>query len=41
VRGSQLRVLATTVDAQNEENIELVNEKAKAGYARVLPTPIM
>ncbi len=30
--GSQLRVLATTVDRENEENIELVSEKAKAGY---------
>ncbi len=32
LRGSKLRVLATTVDDENEENIELVNEKAKAGY---------
>jgi transcriptional regulator with XRE-family HTH domain len=32
VRGSSLRILATTVDNDNEENIELVNEKAKAGY---------
>ena len=32
IRGSGLRVLATTVDRSNEENIELVNEKAKAGY---------
>lgn len=30
--GSNLRVLATTVDRENEENIELVSEKAKAGY---------
>jgi len=30
--GTQLRVLATTVDSANEENIELVSEKAKAGY---------
>lgn len=45
--GTQLRVLATTVDQQNEENIEMVSEKAKAGYKtgfadpefiRVLPT---
>lgn len=45
--GTQLRVLATTVDQKNEENIELVSEKAKAGYRtgfadpdyiRVLPT---
>lgn len=32
IRGSNLRVLATTVDRSNKENIELVNEKAKAGY---------
>jgi transcriptional regulator with XRE-family HTH domain len=32
ISGSNLRVLATTVDDQNEENIELVSEKAKAGY---------
>jgi transcriptional regulator with XRE-family HTH domain len=32
VRGSNLRVLATTVNSANRENIELVNEKAKAGY---------
>jgi len=47
VKGSNLRVLATTVDQDNEDNIELVNEKAKAGYAtgfadpdyiKVLPT---
>ncbi len=47
LKGSQLRVLATTVDAKNEENIEIVSEKAKAGYRtgfadpefiKVLPT---
>jgi len=47
IRGSNLRVLATTVDHENEENIELVSEKASAGYAsgfadpeyiRILPT---
>ncbi len=47
IKGSKLRVLATTVDENNEENIELVNEKARAGYAvgyadpeyiRILPT---
>ena len=32
ITGSNLRVLATTIDSENEENIELVNEKAKAGY---------
>ena len=47
IRGSNIRVLASTVDNENEENIELVNEKAKAGYKsgfadpeyiKVLPT---
>ena len=47
IKGSNLRVLATTVDQNNEENIELVNVKASAGYAagyadpeyiRILPT---
>lgn len=47
IKGSNLRVLATTVGEDNEENIELVSEKAKAGYTtgyadpeyiRVLPT---
>ena len=33
VRGSNLRVLTTTVASDNQENIELVPEKAKAGYA--------
>ena len=33
IKGSNLRVLATTVDSGNRENIELVPEKAKAGYA--------
>lgn len=32
VTGGNLRVLATTTDHRNEENIELVSEKAKAGY---------
>lgn len=47
IKGSSLRVLASTVDSENEENIELVSEKAKAGYSsgfadpeyiRILPT---
>jgi transcriptional regulator with XRE-family HTH domain len=33
IRGSNLRVLTTTVTPDNQENIELVPEKAKAGYA--------
>ncbi len=45
--GGNIRVLATTVDGRNEENIEMVSEKAKAGYRtgfadpefiKVLPT---
>ncbi|MCX6248833.1 MAG: LexA family transcriptional regulator [Bacteroidetes bacterium] len=32
IKGSNLRVLATTVGTDNHENIELVTEKAKAGY---------
>jgi transcriptional regulator with XRE-family HTH domain len=32
IKGSNLRVLATTVSSDNQENIELVMEKAKAGY---------
>src|SRR5690606_26915938 len=31
--GRRLRVLATTVNSEDRENIEVVNEKAKAGYA--------
>ena len=47
VRGSNLRILATTVNSDNVENIELVNERAKAGYTsgyadpeyiKILPT---
>ena len=47
LKGSNLRVLTTTVNADNIENIELVSEKAKAGYTtgfadpeyiKVLPT---
>ncbi len=39
LKGSNLRVLATTVNAGNNENIELVNEKAKAGYATGFADP--
>lgn len=47
LRGSNLRIIATTVDKDNTDNIELVSEKAKAGYKsgfadpefiRILPT---
>ena len=33
ITGGQLRVLATTVNDKNEDNVELVSVKAKAGYA--------
>jgi transcriptional regulator with XRE-family HTH domain len=39
IKGSQLRILATTVDSKNRENIELVTEKAKAGYKRGYADP--
>lgn len=39
IKGSQLRVLATTVDSHNNENVELVDEKAKAGYANGFTDP--
>lgn len=32
VSGAKLRVLTSTIDEHDQENIELVNEKAKAGY---------
>jgi transcriptional regulator with XRE-family HTH domain len=32
IRGTKIRVLATTTDSHNEENIELVSKKVKAGY---------
>ena len=47
ITGRQLRVLTSTVDANNDENIELVSVSAKAGYTagysdpeyiKVLPT---
>ncbi len=39
LKGSNLRVLATTINSNNEENIELVSEKAKAGYATGFADP--
>jgi transcriptional regulator with XRE-family HTH domain len=39
IKGSQIRVLTGTVDSKNEENIELVNVKAKAGYTRGFADP--
>jgi len=47
INGGSLRILTTTVDSNNKENIEVVNQKASAGYRtgfadpeyiRVLPT---
>jgi len=32
VNGTKVRILATTVDKENNENVELVPKKAKAGY---------
>jgi len=34
-----LRVIATTVDNENNDNIEFVNEKAKAGYVTSFSDP--
>jgi len=39
IKASQLRVLSTTIDSNNDENIELVPEKAKAGYTSVYADP--
>lgn len=39
IRGSNLRVLTTTVGHDNEDNIELVSEKAKAGYTSGFADP--
>lgn len=39
LRGSKIRVLATTVGADNKENVELVPEKAKAGYLNGFSDP--
>jgi transcriptional regulator with XRE-family HTH domain len=39
ITGSKLRVLATTVTPENTDNIELVNEKASAGYSRSFADP--
>ncbi len=39
LKGSKLRVLVSTVDSEDRENIELVPEKAKAGYASGFSDP--
>jgi transcriptional regulator with XRE-family HTH domain len=39
IRGGKLRVLATTITDDNDENIELVSEKAKAGYTTGFADP--
>jgi phage repressor protein C with HTH and peptisase S24 domain len=39
LRGGNLRILASTVNADNEENIELVPVKAQAGYTNGFADP--
>jgi transcriptional regulator with XRE-family HTH domain len=39
IRGTNLRVIATTVDSENTDNIEFVSEKAKAGYVTSFSDP--
>jgi transcriptional regulator with XRE-family HTH domain len=39
INGGKLRVLATTVDSNNRENVELISEKAKAGYKNGFADP--
>jgi len=39
LKGSNLRILASTVGSDNEENVELVSEKAKAGYTSGFADP--
>ena len=39
LRGGNLRILSTTINSKNEENIELVPEKAKAGYTSGFSDP--
>lgn len=39
IKGSTIRVLSGTVDSSNNENIELVNLKAKAGYTTGFADP--
>lgn len=39
IRGTHLRVLSTTTNSRNSENIELIPEKAKAGYATGFADP--
>lgn len=39
ITGENLRVLATTINSSNVENIELVPEKAKAGYSNGYSDP--
>lgn len=39
IRGTSLRVLAASVNSENEDNIELVSESAKAGYTNSYADP--
>lgn len=41
LKGSNLRILTSTTDQHNEENIEFVNEKAKAGYKSGFADPYL
>ncbi len=39
LEGKNVRIIAMTVDSQNNDNIELVNEKARAGYTTGFADP--
>ena len=39
IKGTNLRILTTTIGSDNEENIELVSERAKAGYSSGFADP--
>ena len=39
LEGKSLRIIAMTVDSENNDNIELVNEKARAGYTTGFADP--
>ncbi|MBC8314860.1 MAG: LexA family transcriptional regulator [Bacteroidales bacterium] len=39
IKGTNLRILATTVGIDNEDNIELISERAKAGYSSGFADP--
>ena len=39
IKGTNLRILTTTIGSDNEENIELISERAKAGYSSGFADP--